>query len=139
MYRASPGAAERARHGILRILNAGDDLEALSLVQPVARRVAGQSWDAQEPAPEPEREADRVEEPAESRKRFEVLVIDDVSSANREALQTESLNQRRPADAFNYELVFVPSFEDAVVAILLNPDVQACVLRPDSSPTASSA
>jgi arginine decarboxylase len=75
-----------------------------------------------------------VEEPSESRKRFEVLVIDDVSNADREALQTELHSQRRPADAFNYELVFVPSFEDAIVAILLNPDIQACVLRPGFVP-----
>ena len=132
MYWASPG--QQYVMELRRVLDAGDYLEALSLIEPVARRVAGHNQHAQEPAPDAEREADRVEEPAESRKRFEVLVIDDVSSADREALQTELLNQRRPADAFNYELVFVPSFEDAVVAILLNPDIQACVLRPGFVP-----
>ncbi|WP_442863424.1 aminotransferase class I/II-fold pyridoxal phosphate-dependent enzyme [Arthrobacter sp. FW306-2-2C-D06B] len=132
MYWASPG--QQYVMELRRVLDAGDYLEALSLIEPVARRVAGHNQHAQEPAPDPEREVDRVEEPAESRKRFEVLVIDDVSSVDREALQTELLNQRRPADAFNYELVFVPSFEDAIVAILLNPDIQACVLRPGFVP-----
>ncbi|GAB3557338.1 decarboxylase [Arthrobacter alkaliphilus] len=61
-------------------------------------------------------------------------MIDDVSSADREALQTELHSQRRPADAYHYELVFVPSFEDAIVAVLLNPDIQACVLRPGFVP-----
>lgn len=132
MYWASPG--QQYVMELRRILDAGEYPEALSLIEPVARRVAGHNQHAQEPSPDPEREADRVDEPAESRKRFEVLVVDDVSSADREALQTELLNQRRPADAFNYELVFVPSFEDAVVAILLNPDIQACVLRPGFVP-----
>ena len=132
MYWASPG--QQYVMELRRILEAGEYLEALSLIEPVARRVAGHNQHAQEPAPDPEREAERVEEPAESRKRFEVLVIDDVSSADREALQTELLSQRRPADAFNYELVFVPSFEDAIVAVLLNPDIQACVLRPGFVP-----
>ena len=132
MYWASPG--QQYVMELRRILEAGEYPEALSLIEPVARRVAGHNQHAQEPSPDLEREADRVEEPAESRKRFEVLVVDDVSSADREALQTELLNQRRPADAFNYELVFVPSFEDAVVAILLNPDIQACVLRPGFVP-----
>ncbi|MDQ0213191.1 arginine decarboxylase [Arthrobacter bambusae] len=132
MYWASPG--QQYVMELRRILEAGEYLEALNLIEPVARRVAGHNHHAQEPAQDPERETERAEEPAESRKRFEVLVIDDVSNADREALQTELHSQRRPADAFNYELVFVPSFEDAIVAILLNPDIQACVLRPGFVP-----
>ncbi|WP_442546079.1 aminotransferase class I/II-fold pyridoxal phosphate-dependent enzyme [Arthrobacter sp. KN11-1C] len=132
MYWAAPG--RQFVMELRRILEAGEYLEALNLIEPVARRVAGHNHHAQEPAQDPERETERVEEPAESRKRFEVLVIDDVSSADREALQTELHSQRRPADAFNYELVFVPSFEDAIVAVLLNPDIQACVLRPGFVP-----
>ncbi len=132
MYWASPG--QQYVTELRRILEAGEYLEALNLIEPVARRVAGHNHHAQEPAQDPERESERVEEPAESRKRFEVLVIDDISSADRETLQTELHSQRRPADAFNYELVFVPSFEDAIVAVLLNPDIQACVLRPGFVP-----
>ncbi|WP_284763233.1 aminotransferase class I/II-fold pyridoxal phosphate-dependent enzyme [Arthrobacter sp. efr-133-R2A-63] len=132
MYWASPG--QQYVMELRRILEAGEYLEALNLIEPVARRVAGHNHHAQEPAQDPERETERVEEPSESRKRFEVLVIDDVSNADREALQTELHSQRRPADAFNYELAFVPSFEDAIVAILLNPDIQACVLRPGFVP-----
>ncbi|WP_370873111.1 aminotransferase class I/II-fold pyridoxal phosphate-dependent enzyme [Arthrobacter bambusae] len=132
MYWASPG-----QHYVMELrrgLEAGDYAEALSLIEPVARRVAGHNHHLPEPAADGEREAERIDDTAETRKRFEVLVIDDVSSADREALQTELLSQRRPADAFNYELVFVPSFEDAIVAILLNPDIQACVLRPGFVP-----
>ncbi|WAH98590.1 aminotransferase class I/II-fold pyridoxal phosphate-dependent enzyme [Arthrobacter sp. MMS18-M83] len=128
MYWAAPGPQYVTE--LRRSLEAGEYSEALGLIEPVARRVAGHNQHAPEPSTDTEREADRIEEPAESRKRFEVLVIDDVSNVDREALQAELLNQRRPADVFNYELVFVPSFEDAIVAVLLNPDIQACVLRP---------
>ncbi|MBB6405949.1 aminotransferase class I/II-fold pyridoxal phosphate-dependent enzyme [Arthrobacter sp. AZCC_0090] len=128
MYWASPG--QHYVTELRRSLEAGEFHEALGLIEPVARRVAGHNQHAQEPSTDAEREADRMEEPSDARKRFEVLVIDDVSNVDREDLQAELLSQRRPADAFNYELVFVPSFEDAIVAILLNPDIQACVLRP---------
>ena len=41
----------------------------------------------------------------------------------------EELRQlRRPEDHFGYELVVVPSFEDALVAVLFNVNLQACVL-----------
>ncbi|MGO4859292.1 aminotransferase class I/II-fold pyridoxal phosphate-dependent enzyme [Arthrobacter sp. 2MCAF14] len=132
MYWASPG--QQYVMELRRILEAGEYPEALSLIEPVARRVAGHNQHAQEPSADSERETDRIEEPADARKRFEVLVIDDVSNVDREDLQAELLSQRRPADAFNYELVFVPSFEDAIVAVLLNPDIQACVLRPGFVP-----
>lgn len=128
MYWASPGPQYVAE--LRRNLDAGEYPAALGLIEPVARRVAGHNQHALEPSTETEREADRIEEPSDARKRFEVLVIDDVSNVDREALHAELLNQRRPADAFNYDLVFVPSFEDAIVAVLLNPDIQACVLRP---------
>lgn len=128
MYWASPGPQYVTE--LRRSLETGEYPEALGLIEPVARRVAGHNQHAPEPSMETERETERIEEHSDARKRFEVLVIDDVSNVDREALQAELLNQRRPADAFNYELVFVPSFEDAIVAVLLNPDIQACVLRP---------
>ena len=37
---------------------------------------------------------------------------------------------RRDEDPFTYELLVVPSFEDALVAVLLNSEIQACVIRP---------
>lgn len=68
--------------------------------------------------------------PASERPRFEVLVVDDITEQEAEALKAEMLAQRRPSDAFTYELVVIPSYEDALVALLLNPAIQACILRP---------
>ena len=37
---------------------------------------------------------------------------------------------RRAEDPFTYERWSCPSFEDALVAVLLNSEIQACVIRP---------
>jgi arginine decarboxylase len=68
---------------------------------------------------------ERVDRPV-----FEVLIVDDISAAEAEALRDELHSLRRVEDPFTYELVIVPSFEDALVAVLLNSDLQACVIRP---------
>ena len=36
---------------------------------------------------------------------------------------------RRPEDSFVYDVVVVPSFEDALIAVLFNHNVQAVVIR----------
>ncbi len=59
---------------------------------------------------------------------FEVLVVRDgitpeLARHNREEL----LKLRRPEDAFIYEVVFVPSLEDAVIATISNSNAQAVV------------
>ena len=66
-----------------------------------------------------------------SRPYFEVLVVDNVSQ-NREDLERQSFKEiRRFNDAFTYEPVFVHSFEDALIGILLNHNLQAVVIRYD--------
>jgi arginine decarboxylase len=61
---------------------------------------------------------------------FEVLVLGDTSTDDAEAIRAEWRSLRRPEDAFTYELVFVASLEDALAAVLLNFDLQACIVRP---------
>ncbi|MGO3147787.1 MAG: aminotransferase class I/II-fold pyridoxal phosphate-dependent enzyme [Leucobacter sp.] len=67
------------------------------------------------------------------RPRFEVLVVDETTDADRDAMHAESLRMRSSADAFVYEYVIVPSADDAVAAILTNPNILACVIRPGFS------
>ncbi|MEZ2388507.1 aminotransferase class I/II-fold pyridoxal phosphate-dependent enzyme [bacterium RCC_150] len=69
-------------------------------------------------------------QPLRERPTFEVLLVDDITAHEADVLKAEMLAQRRPSDAFTYELVVVPSYEDALVALLLNPAIQACILRP---------
>ena len=65
-----------------------------------------------------------------SRPYFEVLVVDDnvMARNNQQRARDELRKLRRPEDPFIYELVFVPSFEDAIAGILINHDVQAVVI-----------
>ena len=60
---------------------------------------------------------------------FEVLVVRDgvtpeLAQRNRDELR----KLRRPEDPFIYEVVYVPSFEDAVIATICNFNVQAVVV-----------
>src|SRR5215475_3600666 len=60
--------------------------------------------------------------------KFEVLVVGDMPPDEEEALRQGLLQLRRPEDHFSYEIVVVPSFEDALIAVLFNVNLQACVL-----------
>ena len=76
---------------------------------------------------------DRVAYPMEQgrteRPYFEVLVVDDMTEQQERALREEIRRWRRPDDPFRYEIVVVPSVEDALMAARLNFGLQACVVR----------
>jgi arginine decarboxylase len=60
---------------------------------------------------------------------FEVLVVDEMTPRQERALREELRRLRRPEDEFVYELVVVPSFDDALTAALFNFSLQAVVIR----------
>jgi arginine decarboxylase len=60
---------------------------------------------------------------------FEVLVVEDMTEQAEHALREELRHWRRPDDPFEYEIVVVPSFDDAVMAARLNFKLQACLIR----------
>ena len=73
-----------------------------------------------------------TESPASSanvRPYFELLVVDDISRAEIAKLRQGLRDMRRPEDKFVYDVVVVPSFEDALIATLFNYNIQACVIR----------
>ncbi|MGF1620164.1 MAG: aminotransferase class I/II-fold pyridoxal phosphate-dependent enzyme [Rhodomicrobiaceae bacterium] len=61
---------------------------------------------------------------------FEVLVVDQISEAQERWQRNNLARMRRAEDPFHYETVFVPSLEDALIAILFNHNIQAIVIRP---------
>ncbi|HEY1653417.1 MAG TPA: hypothetical protein VGG09_16140 [Acidimicrobiales bacterium] len=61
---------------------------------------------------------------------FEVLVVEDLNADQEAGLQEEFRRLRRPDDQFVYELIVVPTAEDAVIAALVNFNIQACIIRP---------
>ena len=62
---------------------------------------------------------------------FEVLIIDNVSQHQEELELLSFRDIRRYNDAFIYEPVFAHSFEDALIGVLLNHNLQAVVIRYD--------
>ena len=60
---------------------------------------------------------------------FEVLFVDDISDEDIRSLRVGLREMRRAEDKFIYEVVVVPTFEDALIAVLFNYNIQACVIR----------
>ena len=60
---------------------------------------------------------------------FEVLVVDDLTTAEAGKLRERLREFRSDEDDFVYDLVVVPSFEDALIGVLLNYHVQSVVVR----------
>ena len=60
---------------------------------------------------------------------FEVLVVDEVDEDEERHVREALLSMQQPDDELAYDVVVVPTFEDAIIAVLFNHNVQACVLR----------
>ncbi|MCA9322650.1 MAG: ornithine decarboxylase, partial [Planctomycetes bacterium] len=65
----------------------------------------------------------------ENRPYFEVLVVDDIGAGEAQDLRSNLLEMRSDEDECIYDVVVVPSFEDAVIATLFNHNIQTCVVR----------
>ena len=60
---------------------------------------------------------------------FEVLIVTPTDPARWERAKEDMQRMRRAEDAFHYEAVHVGSFEDAALAVLVNDNLQAVVIR----------
>ncbi|HUF75977.1 MAG TPA: hypothetical protein VMM35_06850, partial [Longimicrobiales bacterium] len=60
---------------------------------------------------------------------FEVLVVDDLDEHEAREVRESLLQVQDSDDEFVYDVVIVPSFEDAVIAVMFNHNIQSCVLR----------
>ncbi len=68
-------------------------------------------------------------EERESRPYFETLVVDDLDDQDEQELRYNILSMRREEDPFIYDMVVVRSFEDALIAVLFNHNIQTVVIR----------
>lgn len=124
------GFGQRYVAAIGELLESGDYKTALERIGRVVARLRSEvSDEPREEFPDADELAERVGD-TDPRQRFEVLVIDETTEAERDAMRTEGLRIRSTADTFIYEFVIVPSADDAVAAILTNPNILACVVRP---------
>lgn len=128
------GFGRRYVVAISELLQAGEYRDALELIGRVVRRIRGSSnpEDGHEIAPDPSHDGERPEfEPDDDpRPRFEVLVVDETTEAERDLMRAELRQLRSPADAFVYDYVIVPSADDAIAAALTNPNILSVVVRP---------
>ena len=89
----------------------------------------GQVWDALAEEDAYDRDAHPTEQARTDQPYFEVLVVEDLTEEAEHALRDELRRWRRPDDQFVYEIVVVPSFDDALMAASINFRLQACVVR----------
>ncbi|WP_416550046.1 aminotransferase class I/II-fold pyridoxal phosphate-dependent enzyme [Leucobacter sp. BZR 635] len=127
------GFGQRYVTTISKLLSAGEYQSALDRIGRVVNRLraVGTSEEAAgDTDPDADDEALSDNDP---RPRFEVLVVDETTDADRDTMRAESFRMRSAADTFVYEYVIVPSADDAVAAVLTNPNILACVVRPGFS------
>ncbi|WP_339673624.1 aminotransferase class I/II-fold pyridoxal phosphate-dependent enzyme [Dasania marina] len=66
----------------------------------------------------------------DTRPYFEVLVVDAFhSSEDEEQIRATFLDLRHEDDKYIYNIVTVRSFEDALIAVLINRNIQSCIIR----------
>lgn len=128
------GFGQRYVRSIGELLEIGDYRAALDRIGRVVNRLRSDTV-PEEPRDEHLDEQERAEVAADTdaRPRFEVLVVDETTPADRDLMRSEALRLRGSADTFTYEFVVVPSADDAVAAVLTNPNILACVVRPGFS------
>ncbi len=71
-----------------------------------------------------------VEARALTKPYFEVMIVDDLNEHQERWLKSNFQRLQRPEDPFHYQLVVVPSLEDALIGVLFNYNIQAIVVRP---------
>ena len=69
------------------------------------------------------------DEYAQHRPYFEVLVVDEGSDEENRITREGLRKMRRPEDDFIYDIVVVPSLEDALIAVMFNYNIQVAVIR----------
>ena len=60
---------------------------------------------------------------------FEVLIVEDVPTANEHVIRDKFNELHDPTDKFTYGVVFQRNFQDALITLLFNPNIQALVVR----------
>ncbi|MBA2666706.1 MAG: ornithine decarboxylase [Trueperaceae bacterium] len=60
---------------------------------------------------------------------FEILFVDDLDPVEERGLRERLQGLVGPEDRYVFDVVVVPSFEDALIAVLLNHNIQTCIIR----------
>lgn len=60
---------------------------------------------------------------------FEVLFVEDLHATEENTLHDKLKELREPNERFIYDFIVLPSFQDAMIALVFNPNIQAVVVR----------
>lgn len=63
------------------------------------------------------------------KKYFEVLFTDKLSAKEEQEMKDKLAEIREDKEGFVYNTIFAKSFQDTLIALLFNPNIQACVIR----------
>ena len=134
-YFAYPGL--RLRRALLEHVNNGDASLFAHLAQRISQGLSSGAYRHDTALWEPGDDAEvsmldflppSPDQADNHRPYFEVLSVTATDPARYEHARQDARHLRRPDDSFVYELLQVGSFEDAVLGVLANPDVQAVVI-----------
>lgn len=64
---------------------------------------------------------------------FEVLFVDNLSPHDEQQVSKKLSEMSDPKERFIYQLVFAKSFQDSIIALQANPNIQACIVRNEIS------
>lgn len=132
-YWAFPGA--RVFNELRIWVERGELARAHQATRRIHRMLAGQTYrhetislenDGELPS---QIETDSERQAQLSRPYFEVLIVDEMSPSEEDALRRRVQRKRSADDDFIFDIVVVPSFEDALIATLVNFNLQAVVIR----------
>ncbi|MDX0852736.1 aminotransferase class I/II-fold pyridoxal phosphate-dependent enzyme [Sinorhizobium medicae] len=120
-YWAFPGARNLAE--LKGMIERRELLQAHLAARRIHKMLADQTYRHDSVSLEEERQAQL------SRPYFEVLIVDEMSASEQEALRRRVQCKRSVDDDFVFNIVIVPSFEEALIATLVNFNLQAVVIR----------
>jgi len=137
MYWAYPGGARIEKLG--RLFSRGDYIDLATEVSEITRLLIGDAYrdhggsilhrSRSEGGREPPPLRDNPDSGRRTKPYFEVLFVDGTDAFDHDELREGLAACRRESDEFIYDIVSVPSLEDAVIAALFNPTIQAVFLR----------
>jgi arginine decarboxylase len=60
---------------------------------------------------------------------FEVIIVDDLSEEDKPIMARKFEELKRDSDQFTYDVIFLSNVEDALIALLFNPNIQSVIIR----------
>ena len=134
-YWAFPG--KRGFGELLETFEQGEYEDLARRVSRLVRSLASDAYrsrdvlaDAEEEGGEAAERGSEAQRPARpGRPYFELLVVDEETDEREEELRRGLLAMQMPQDDFVYDVVVVSTFQDALIAVLFNHNIQACIVR----------